>query len=147
MTTAKHTPGPWRWEVNRAHKSIKLCGGPSHRGYGRFDLTVMDFARYGMTGAAPVFWNWDLDKSVGERFRADVLAEPVAGREHHASWFADINHPDALLIAAAPVLREGADAALDLVNDLLAGIGITDERLREVGGLLAHGLASAECLA
>lgn len=39
--TATHTPGPWRWEVNRSHKSVKLCGGPPKRGFGRYDLTVL----------------------------------------------------------------------------------------------------------
>ena len=109
MTT--HTPGPWRWEVNRAHKSVKLCGGPPERGFGRYDLTVMEFRRYGMTAAAPVFWHWDYDKLVGRPQRADELAVAVEGREHHASWFADISHPDARLIAAAPDM-------LQLIKDI-----------------------------
>lgn len=108
MTTERnphaHTPGPWRWEVNRSHKSVKLCGGPPKRGFGRYDLTVMDFRRFGMTGAAPVFWFWDYDEYVGKPCRADELALAVEGREHHADWFANIDHPDARLIASAPEL-------------------------------------------
>ena len=96
--TAKATPGPWRWEVNRTSKSIELCGGPPKRGFGRYDLTVMGFERYGMHGAAPVFWDWDKDQFVGTPHRADKLAVAVEGREHHASWFADIDHPNAALI-------------------------------------------------
>lgn len=112
----EHTPGPWRWEVNRAHKSIKLCGGPPNGGFGRYDLTVLDFKRYGMTGAAPVFWDWDYNRLVGEPHRADALAAEVPGREHHAGWFADIDHPDARLIAAAPDLFDAAPGAADILE-------------------------------
>jgi len=80
------------------------------RGGGRYDLTVMDFRRYGMNGAAPVFWHWDY-RFVGTPKRADNLAVPVEGREHHATWFADIDHPDARLIAAAPELLEALEVA------------------------------------
>lgn len=116
-----HTPGPWRWEVNRAHKSVKLCGGPPKRGFGRYDLTVMDFRRYGMAGAAPVFWNWDYDRFVGAPNRADALAVSVEGREHHEAWFADIDHPDARLIAAAPELLAHLVWAEKMLSGLIGG--------------------------
>jgi hypothetical protein len=107
-----HTPGPWRWEVNRKHKTVQLCGGPPKRGFGRYDLTVLSFRRYGMNGAAPVFWNWDMERYVGKPERADELAIHVNGREHHADWFADVDHPDARLIAAAPELLEALCKAI-----------------------------------
>lgn len=139
MSAPMHTPGPWRWEVNRAHKSVKLCGGPPKRGFGRYDLTVLDFRRYGMNGAAPVFWHWDYDKFVGEPKRADALAHEVEGREHHASWFADINHPDARLIAAAPELLEAAERALNFIANTEGEMG---EPL-ESGDLLRAAIAKA----
>lgn len=50
MSTPKHTPGPWRWEVNLSGTSIRLMGGRP-----QFDKTVMDFVRWGMSRATPRF--------------------------------------------------------------------------------------------
>jgi hypothetical protein len=69
----------------------------------------MDFRRYGMRGAAPVFWDWDYTRLVGSPHRADELAVSVPCREHHANWFADIDHADARLIAAAPELLDALE--------------------------------------
>ena len=118
QTETAHTPGPWRWEVNRACKRVQLCGGPPKRGFGRYDLTVMDFRRWGMNSAAPVFWYWDYDKWVGAPQRADDLAVAAEGREHHADWFALIDHPDARLIAAATELLEALERLADHVAEL-----------------------------
>jgi hypothetical protein len=45
-----HTPGPWRWEVNLTSRVIDLVGGKP-----TYDMTVMDFVRWGMTSAQPRF--------------------------------------------------------------------------------------------
>ncbi len=97
---AAATPGPWRWELNRKHHTVEICGGlPA----GLFDKTVVAFRRYGMKGAAPEFWHWgEGGKWLGEPQRADELAVAYPGREHHAGWCANIDHPDARLIATAP---------------------------------------------
>ncbi|GEM_PF-2604728 len=99
----KGTPGPWRWELNESAKSVNLCGG----GGVPFDLTVMDFERYGMNGAAPCF--------MGNLFleRAEKFSRVVKGREHHQKWFKGINHPDALLIEKAP---EMLDMLIDIYS-------------------------------
>lgn len=94
------TPGPWRWEVNEKCNQIQLCGGDPKGGFGAFDLTVMDFERWGMRGAAPRF----VDRSHTHPIlaRADTFAVIAPYREHHASWFKLIDNPDANLIASAP---------------------------------------------
>jgi hypothetical protein len=91
----KHTPGPWEWTVNKDSKSVKLIGFKNgSREY------VIDFVRYGMRGAKPRF------NSDGLMHDADKICEIVPGREHHASWYQVITHPDARLIAAAPDMLE-----------------------------------------
>ncbi len=93
------TPGPWRWEISLSAKQVELCGGPPKSGFGAYDHAVMSFKRWGMGGAAPVFWSWD--GHLGTPKRADELAVPVEGREHHAAWFRRIDNPNAAFIAAA----------------------------------------------
>jgi hypothetical protein len=88
----KHTPGPWRFELNLKARSISLVGNGGN--------TVMDFARWGMSNAAPRFISDDKHHMQ----RADVFVIPCPGREHHAHWFNLIKHPDAQLIEAAPEL-------------------------------------------
>lgn len=99
-----HTPGPWRWEFNRKFRNVHLVGGRP-----QFDLTVMDFVRWGMGGAVPRFRDPAHD-GLQLMFRLcdrpDWLAR-APGREHHADWHLLATHPDARLMEAAPdLLRE-----------------------------------------
>lgn len=96
---ATHMPGPWRWELSEEGRRIKLCGGKRP-----YDLTVMDFIRWGMSGAAPRLRNDAANLNILQRI--DRWSQIVPGREHHAHWFKTINHPDAHLMAAAPELLE-----------------------------------------
>ncbi|UXY13826.1 ead/Ea22-like family protein [Chitiniphilus purpureus] len=92
------TPGPWRWEVNAKHKSMQLVGGIP-----QYDLTVMDFERWGMGGAVIRLRELsEAGMNIMYRVcdRLDWIV-PFAGREHHEGWCADIDHADARLIAAA----------------------------------------------
>lgn len=93
-----HTPGRWRWELNVKSKQIQLCGGKRP-----FDLTVMDFVRWGMSGAKPrVLDPRHPDHMLLEG--VEQFAKVVEGREHHADWFQNVDTPDLNLIAAAPSL-------------------------------------------
>jgi len=111
---AAHTPGPWRWEINLTARQIQLCGGDPKAGFGAYDHTVMDFVRWGMSGAQPRF----LDSKATLLTEASTYAEVVEGREHHKSWFQTLSHPDARLIAAAPDLLEALKAVDYLLNEL-----------------------------
>ncbi len=93
-----HTDGPWRWELNLKFKQLRLCGGRP-----RYDLTVMDFVRWGMGGAAPRLRRMS-EPMLNIMTKVQEFARIVAGREHHAEWFQDVDHPDMRLIAAAPDL-------------------------------------------
>lgn len=117
------TPGPWYWDVIDAHKCICL---ESAR------WKVMDFARYGMHGAAPRF----LVDGIMER--ADALLKSIPGKEHHRGFDNYIDHPDAAFIAASrtdvPYLL---DRVAELEKEIAAAHGREDaayaelERLRE----------------
>jgi hypothetical protein len=89
---AEPTEGPWRWELNLKSKRLELCGGVP-----RFDLTVMDFVRWGMGGAAPRVRRMSAPRlNIMERI--ELFAKVVLGREHHANWFQSVDHPDMRLM-------------------------------------------------
>lgn len=109
--TTKHTEGPWRWEFNAEHRSVHLVGGrPRH------DLTVMDFTRWGMSGAGIRLRElsergMDLLHKLHER--PDWIA-PFPGREHHMHWHAAVIHPDMRLIEAAPDLLDALETLIGM---------------------------------
>lgn len=97
--SAQHTSGPWRWEISMQAKRLHLVGGRP-----QFDLTIMDFERWGMGNATVSLRDtahdgMNLMHKLHER--PDWIA-PFPGREHHKSWLQNVVHPDMLLIAAAP---------------------------------------------
>lgn len=113
--TTKHTPGPWRWEINAKHKSIHLVGGVP-----LYDLTVMDFERWGMGGAVIRLRDLAHDgMNVMHRVcdRQDWIA-PFEGRDHHANWCAALNHADARLIAAAPTMAATLQRAAHVLAEI-----------------------------
>ncbi len=123
--TDKHTPGPWRWEINQKNKNINLCGGVP-----AFDLTVMGFSRWGMSGAAPRFRD---ENCVLQRADNPNWLQSHHHRNHHFEWCADINHPDARLIAAAPDLLAALEDCLswhDFSDDLTKPIEVRAPYMR-----------------
>lgn len=130
-----HTEGPWRWEINRKHKSLHLVGGRP-----KFDLTVMDFDRWGMGGATIRLRDLAHDgmnmmHKVHER--PDWIAD-FSGRGHHADWCAAVVHPDARLMAAAPTLL----AALRLAHSRL--VEKCTQNLMAFGGADVDALTTIE---
>lgn len=124
------TDGPWRWEFNAAHRNVHLVGGRP-----RFDLSIMDFVRWGMGGAGVQL----RDLSAGGmnlmhklHERPDWIA-PFPGRDHHKDWCADVIHPDMRMIAAAnPNTIRQLIEERDALRKALAGVvRVADRRTAE----------------
>jgi hypothetical protein len=114
MSEVKHTPGPWRWALNESSKTLCLVGGKP-----MYDLTIISPERWG-TGSATFSLRdtahdgMNIMHKIHER--RDWIA-PFKGREHHATWCANVVHPDMCLIAAAPDLLVALDQLVQYVVD------------------------------
>ena len=114
----QHTPGPWRWEFNAQHRNVHLVGGSRPQ----FDLTIIDFCRWGMNGATMRLRDTDHDgmNIMHDLHKRPDWIAPEPGREHHKSWHQLVTHPDAKLIEAAPDLL---DALSTIANGEVMGGG------------------------
>lgn len=128
------TPGPWRWEYSATSKSVHLVGGRP-----MFDKTVMQFARWGMGGAVPLF----NAKIAGDQYNVmERLCDmpdwrtPFPGREHHAHWCSNVVHPDAALMAASPLLLDAVLSVLRDVDHGTSGAG-EEETIRKCRAAIA----------
>lgn len=88
--------GPWWWNLNLKSKHIHL------EGRSRGSEIIMDFVRWGMSGARVRF------QRAGLMTPAEEFARVIPGHEHHADWLKTIEHPDADFIAHA---RDGDDVS------------------------------------
>lgn len=139
-TNIAHTPGPWRWEFNAEHRSVHLVGGKP-----QFDLTVMDFTRWGMAGAGirlreTSLQRLDLMHKLHER--PDWIA-PFAGRAHHKHWCAAVIHPDMRLIEAAPDLLEALRAFTTFAAQRRAELGELSPEMEAVNARASAAIAKA----
>jgi hypothetical protein len=136
MKTDKHTPGPWRWEFNGKNGQIVLCGGAP-----AFDKNVMQFERWGTSGASPLF-NSAIFSGYNEMRRPceePGWVAPFDGREHHSAWLATLTHPDAVLIAAAPALLDALRIAARILSEYAGPEATTAYRQAEAAIQVATG--------
>jgi len=118
---AAATPGPWAWEANSRSKHLMLWNS-------RRDI-VMDFTRYGTSGASPRF-NVD-----GIMRRADELARSYPGLEHHIGYDNYIDHPDAKFIAHA---KQDVSALAAEVERLWEREGAAEQALAPLPAMLCE---------
>jgi hypothetical protein len=125
---AKFTPGPWAWFGNAKGRNIYLATIHSGR---RF---VMQFGRWGMNSAQPIFQDRAVMRPAVEFLKFEVGNPEVTGFEAaqddpsvYRYDIRDIDHPDARLIAAAPELAavakryEAWEARLILCDEAWSG--------------------------
>jgi hypothetical protein len=101
LSAPKHTPGPWAWFGNTKHHTLYLATISGGRRY------VIDFARWGMGGAKPRFQV----KTEGGGVMVGV-EELVEYEVDYRKDVIGVDHPDARLIASAPLLADALEALL-----------------------------------
>lgn len=116
---AASSPGRWNWNVSLKSKHMSL----ETTGNGHGLEKVMDFVRWGMGGARARFQNREL----GLMVNAEKFCAEVKGREHHASWYMTIAHPDAVFIAGA---RKDVEDLLQEVHRLKKELNAALESMR-----------------
>lgn len=95
--------GPWHWLCDPKRREVRIEA--TSAAFGRWFETVVDFCRYGMSGAAPRFRRYDPEADEpGDMVRADFISVPFPGREHHADWARNIVHPVGRLMVEARTL-------------------------------------------
>ncbi len=135
---SKHTEGPWRWEISMQSKVLHLVGGRP-----QYDLTIIDFDRWGMSRATMSLRDTAVDgmNLMHKLHERPDWIEPFPGREHHKSWCQNVIHPDARLIAAAPTLLaalKGAEEALSRCEFAGQGGGAVAASLTNIRAAVRH---------
>lgn len=118
----RFTPGPWAWFGNAESNHIYLATDHSGRRY------VMQFRRWGMKGAQPVFQPEQKGMvEAKELLKFEVGDRTVTGvteaRKNSSVYRMDIRGiaaPDAHLIAAAPELYEALAGMIVIMEGMLA---------------------------
>jgi hypothetical protein len=89
--SALHTAGPWDWYMHSGERPYLATPD-------RGRLYVMDFGRKGMQGAAPRFSHWNgIDDGKPRERMGGIMNDGILLKDGSL-------HPDARLMAAAPVL-------------------------------------------
>ena len=117
--TEQHTPGPWVWRGNAHAQDVYL----STRHGGR--RIVMGFKRWGTANAQPTFRGQNSLEDAKDLLKFEVGDPSVTGvaeaRENNSVYrlhIADIDHPDARLIQAAPEMLDALEGYIsDCTND------------------------------
>ena len=98
-----------------AHKSVHLIGGKP-----TYDLTILEPTRWGMNRASFMLRDTAHDgMNILHKLheRSDWWG-PFKGRNHHASWCAQVTHPDMRLIESAPDLLAALQRLMGGTSDM-----------------------------